>query len=297
LRVAISGASGLIGSALHKDLAADGAQVIRLVRRPAIAADEVSWMPAGDGPAVAPAALAGLDAVIHLAGAPIADRRWTAARKAELRASRVQPTSRLAAALAATNPPPRALLCGSAIGYYGNTGDRAVDESAPQGAGFLAELVRDWEAAAAPAARAGIRVVSLRSGIVLAAGGGMLKRLGPLFRLGLGARVGSGRQFFSWISLTDEIRAIMRIIEDQELAGAINLTAPNPVTNSEFTKALAAALGRPALLAAPEFALRAALGEVADELLASARVTPGRLTAAGFTFRHPDIASALSDLR
>jgi uncharacterized protein len=295
VRVAISGASGLIGSALARDLTADGAEVIRLVRRPARGADELSWTPTGDGAAPEPLALAGCDAVVHLAGAPIAGRRWTPARKAELRASRVEPTTKLARAMAAADPPPRALLCGSAIGYYGGTSDAGADERAPQGSGFLAELVRDWEAATAPAAGAGIRVVNLRSGIVLARGG-MLKPLIPLFRLGLGGRIGSGRQYLSWISLTDEVRAIRRLIEDNQLAGPVNLTAPNPVTNAEFTRALAAALRRPALFAVPEFALRAALGEVANELLVSARVIPGKLTAAGFSFRHPDIESALSEV-
>jgi hypothetical protein len=195
--------------------------------------------------------------------------------------------------MAAADPQPGSLLCASAIGYYGDTGDQAVDESAPRGAGFLAELVHDWEAAAEPARAAGIRVASVRSGIVLAARGGMLGRLLLPFRLGLGATLGSGRQYLSWISLTDEVRAIRFLIGSADAAGPFNLTAPAPVTNAEFTRALATALGRPALLSLPGVVLRTALGEVTSELLGSARVIPAKLTAAGFSFAHPDIATAL----
>jgi uncharacterized protein (TIGR01777 family) len=188
------------------------------------------------------------------------------------------------------------LLCASAIGYYGQTGDRAVDESAPPGSGFLAELVRDWEAAAEPARAAGIRVASFRSGVVLAPSGGMLGRLLPPFRLGLGARVGSGRQYLSWISLTDEVSAIRFLLASGDATGPFNLTAPEPVTNTDFTSALGRALGRPAVLALPAGLLNAALGEVAGELLGSARVLPARLQQAGFRFAHPDIATALGGL-
>ena len=293
MRVAISAASGLIGSALAADLAADGADVVRLVRRPAATPAEISWDPRAPGGGLDPVALAGADAVVHLSGARIAPRRWTPARKAVLRSSRIASTAALAGAMAAADPPPGVLLCASAIGYYGQTGDRAVDESAAPGTGFLAELVRDWEAAADPARAAGIRVVSFRSGLVLAARGGMLGPLLPAFRLGLGARIGTGRQYFSWISLTDEVRAIKFLLHHADAAGPFNLTAPSPVTNAEFTTALARALGRPAALVLPAWLLRAALGEVAVELLGSARVLPARLQAAGFTFEHPDIAAAL----
>jgi uncharacterized protein (TIGR01777 family) len=237
-----------------------------------------------------------VDAVVHLSGAPIAGGRWTKARKAVLRSSRIGSTTALASAMAAADPRPGVLLCASAIGYYGQTGDRAVDESAPAGSGFLAELVRDWEAAAGPARAAGIRVVSFRSGVVLAASGGMLGRLLPLFRLGLGARVGSGRQYLSWISLTDEVSAIRFLLASGDATGPFNLTAPEPVTNTDFTSALGRALGRPTVLALPSGLLSAALGEVAGELLGSARVLPGRLEAAGFRFAHPDIATALGGL-
>jgi len=296
MRVAVSAASGLIGSALAADLAADGAEVIRLVRRPPQGAAEVGWDPLARGGGLDRSALRGVEAVVHLSGAPIAPRRWTRARKAVLRSSRIASTAALATAMAAADPPPAVLLCASAIGYYGQTGDRAVDESAAQGTGFLAGMVRDWEAAAEPARAAGIRVVSFRSGIVLAARGGMLGPLLPPFRLGLGARIGSGEQYLSWISLTDEVRAIRFLLGDEGAAGAFNLTAPEPVTNAEFTSALARALGRPAAFALPAWLLRAALGEVGSELLGSARVLPGRLQAAGFSFSHQDITTALSAL-
>lgn len=308
MRVAISGATGLIGGALAADLAADGVEVVRLVRhhgrvrgvgppgqQDARAANEIGWDPlAPDG--LDPAALRGVSAVVHLSGAPIARGRWTQARKAELRTSRIASTGTLVSAMVAADAGPGVLACGSAIGYYGHTGDRAVDESAPPGAGFLADLVRDWEAATGPASAAGIRVVNLRSGIVLSASGGMLGSLLLPFRLGLGAKIGSGNQYLSWISLADEVRAIRFALNDDRVTGPINLTAPEPVTNAEFTRELAGALGRPAVLGIPAAALRLALGEVASELLGSARVLPAALTTAGFSFRHPAIGDALRDL-
>jgi uncharacterized protein len=294
MRVAISAASGLIGSALAESLAADGTEVLRLVRRQARSADEIGWDPADASHGIDQAALARVDAIVHLSGAPIAAGRWTPARKAEIRASRISSTSILARAIAAADPRPVALVCASATGYYGDTGDRITDESSPRGAGFLADLVRDWEAAADPAREAGIRVTHARSGVVLSPDGGMLGRLLPPFRLGLGAKVGSGRQYFSWISLADEVRAIRYLLATAQAEGAYNLTAPEPVTNADFTRALAAALHRPALLGLPTVALRAVLGEVAGELLGSQRVIPARLVAAGFRFDDPDIATALA---
>lgn len=293
MRVAVSGASGLIGTALSAELAAAGADVVTLVRREARAASEVSWDPAS---ALDPAVLTSVDAVVHLSGAPIAAKRWTPARKAELRASRITSTKTLAAALAAAAPPPRVLICGSAIGYYGDTGDVLVDEDNQAGSGFLPDLVRDWEAATEAAAAAGVRVVNIRSGVVLAAEGGMLARLMPPFKLGLGAKIGSGSQYLSWISLTDEVRAIRFAIDKQEVSGPVNLTAPEPATNADFTKALAKALRRPAMFTLPSPVLRAALGELASELLASARVVPTRLLQAGFAFRDPDIRTALTTI-
>lgn len=295
MRITISGASGLIGSALAHDLRADGREVVRLVRHDAQSADEIRWDPTAAAGGIDVAALGGVDAVVHLSGAPIASGRWTQARKALLRASRIQSTAALVSAMTAAEPRPGVLLCGSAVGWYGDTGDQVVDESAPAGSGFLPELVRDWEAAAGPATAAGIRVVNLRTGIVLTASGGMLGRLLLPFRLGLGAKIGSGSQYLSWISLEDEVGAIRSLLDDTGIDGPVNLTAPHPVTNAEFTAALAKALGRPAALRLPAGVLRAALGEVSGELLASARVVPRRLLDAGFSFRHPDIGTALAE--
>jgi uncharacterized protein (TIGR01777 family) len=294
MRVAISGGSGLIGSALAASLAADDVEVVRLVRRPPGSAQEIRWDPLATSGGLDPAALSGVDAVVHLSGAPVAPKRWTDARKAELRASRITSTRTLVAAMVAASPAPAVLVCGSAIGYYGQTGSREVDESAPAGTGFLAELTTDWESATGPAAEAGIRVVNIRSGIVLAQGGGMLGSLLLPFRLGLGARIGSGTQYLSWISLTDEVRAIRFALDHDELSGPVNLTAPEPVTNRAFTTALAKSLHRPALLTLPAPLLQVGLGEVAVELLGSTRAVPARLTQAGFTFRHPDLGSALA---
>jgi uncharacterized protein (TIGR01777 family) len=294
VRIAITGSSGLIGRALAQSLAADGVEVLRLVRRPAAGAGEVSWDPAAAGGGLDPAALDGGDAVVHLSGAPVAQGRWTTARKQELRASRIDSTQHLVAAILAAPSPPPVLLAASAIGWYGDTGSREVDEAAPAGTGFLADLVRDWEAAAQPAADAGIRVVHLRSGVVLSRAGGMLKPLLLLFRLGLGARIGPGTQYLSWIGIEDHVGACRFLLESQQLSGPVNLTAPNPVTNAEFTAALAAQVHRPALLRVPSALLQPALGELSGELLGSCRVRPARLEDAGFTFRHPHIGQALA---
>ena len=299
MKVAVTGSSGLIGTALVASLRADGHEVIRLVRRPPRGADEARWDPrAADGGLIpsAPGRLDGLDACVHLAGAGVADRRWTARYKAEIRASRVLGTRALAGALAKLSPPPASLVAASAIGWYGDTGGREVDESAPAGQAFLARLVRDWEAAAGPAAAAGIRVVHTRSGLVLTPRGGILARLLPPARLGLCPRFGSGRQVMSWISLSDEIGAIRFLLDRKDISGPVNLTAPVPVTNSEFTAALEDAVGRRDLpwLRVPAPALRLALGEAAVELLTSARVLPKRLQEAGYGFRHPALPEALS---
>jgi uncharacterized protein (TIGR01777 family) len=267
-----------------------------------------SWDPASADGGLDPQAFTDVAAVVHLAGAGVAGRRWTAARKAEIRNSRVRGTRALATGLARLDRPPATLLCGSATGWYGDTRGREADESAPPGAGFLANVVRDWEQAADPARAAGIRTAHLRTGIVLSPRGGTLGRLVPLFKLGFGLPLGSGTQYMSWISLADEIGAIRFVLGRPGVAGAVNLTAPQPVTNAEFTTTLNAALGRPAVLGlpvpalrlpgsvlhVPSPALRLALGEVAGELLASARVLPRRLLEAGYRFQHPDISSALA---
>jgi uncharacterized protein len=295
VRVVISGATGLIGTALAASLAGDGIKVTRLVRRPPAGPGEVRWDPRSP---LDPAVLSGSGAVVHLSGAPIAGGRWTAARKRELRDSRIASTATVASAIPAAAQPPPVLLSGSAVGWYGGTGDREAAESDPAGDGFLAGLVRDWEAAAAPAAAAGTRVVTLRSGLVLAPRGGLLGPLLPLFRLGAGGRLGDGRQYMSWIALADHIRAIRFLLgpggAGAALSGGVNLTAPAPVTNAEFTRALARAVHRPAPFRVPAPLLQAALGELSTELLGSIRARPARLLEAGFTFRYPGIDAALA---
>ena len=297
MKVAVTGSSGLIGTALAASLSADGHEVVRLVRRAPRAPGEVRWDPrAADAGLAGQAGLHGIDACVHLAGAGVADHRWTARYKAEIRASRVLGTRALAGALARLRPPPATLVAASAIGWYGDTDGREADESAPAGQAFLARLVRDWEAAAAPAAAAGIRVVHLRSGLVLSPRGGLLARLLPLARLGLCPRFASGQQVMSWIALSDEIGAIRFLLDRADVSGPVNLTAPAPVTNAEFTAALAAAVGRRdrPWLRVPALALRLAVGEAAVELLTSARVVPGRLREAGYEFRHPALPGALA---
>jgi len=297
MRIAITGSSGLVGSALTASLRADDHQVVRLVRRPPHRNDEIRW-DARAADAGHPA-LSGVDAVVHLAGAGVGEHRWTAAYKAEIRASRVLATRALASALAGCEPMPKAFICASAIGWYGDTGGREVTESAPAGKAFLSRVVHDWEAAADPAREAGIRVAHLRSGLVLGAGGGVLGRLALPARFGLLPRFGDGHQVMSWISLTDEIRAIRFLLDGagaDERSGAYNLTAPNPVTNGELTAALHAAFRRPDFpwLRVPSSLLKLGLGEMSAELLTSARVLPARLLDAGFPFDHPTVGAALA---
>ncbi|MGW5023202.1 TIGR01777 family oxidoreductase [Streptomyces cacaoi] len=290
MRIAVTGSTGLIGSALVRSLRADGHDVLRLVRRPAAAGDEVRWDP-GRGQ-VDTDGLAGCEAVVHLAGAGVGDHRWTAAYKAELYDSRVRGTDVLARALAALEKPPHTLVMGTAIGWYGDTGERAVDESAEPGQGFLAELCRDWEAAARPAQDAGIRTVFARTGLVVSRRGGAWGRLFPLFRAGLGGRLGDGRQFWSPIALHDEVAAL-RFLLDGELAGPVNLTGPEPVTNREATAAMGRVLHRPTVFAVPAPVLRVALGEFAGDVLGSQRVLPTRLLEAGFAFAFPTVDDAI----
>ena len=296
MKVVVTGAGGLIGTALVRALRDEGDEVVRLVRRAPTGPGEARWDPMGG--TVDAGALDGADAVVHLAGAGVGDRPWTEARKKEIYDSRVVGTRTLVDAITRAGTPPRVLVSGSAIGYYGDTGDTAVDESAPLGEGFLAGLVRDWEAAAAPAADAGVRVVHPRTGLVLAANGGLLGRLLPLFRLGLGGRIGGGRQWVSWITLDDTVAALRHLIGPDApgdgLDGPVNLVAPRAVTNAEYTKAVGRALHRPAVLPVPAFALRAALRGFADEgPLISQRVVPRRLEESGFVFAHPELEGAL----
>jgi hypothetical protein len=294
MKVAVTGSSGLIGAALVAALRADGHEVIRLVRAASTAADAIAWDPRADQGGLDPRSLDGVAAVVHLAGAGIANKRWTPGYQAEIRDSRVQGTRALAGALAAMATPPDVLLSGSAIGWYGDTGGREVTESDPAGSGFLSEVVRDWEAAAGDAARAGIRVVTLRSGVVLSPKGGILGRLLPLFRRGLGGRIGTGSQVMSWIGLSEWVAAARFLLGRDGISGPVNLTTPSPVSNAEFTSALAATVHRPAVMLVPVPALKLAVGGVSSDILSSARVLPRRLLDEGYQFRHPSIAEALA---
>ncbi len=292
MKVAITGASGLLGSAVADSLTSDGHEVLRLVRRPPSSPDEVKWDPTGGSVDIE--ALAGVDAVYHVAGAGVGDRRWTSSYKRTIRDSRVLGTQTLARALARLDPAPGVLVSGSAIGYYGDSGDHAVDESSPSGDGFLARVVVAWEASAAPASEAGIRVVHPRSGLVVSAHGGAWGRLWPLFRLGVGGRLGGGGQYWSFVSLRDEVRAIRRMIDDASMSGAYNVTAPNPVTNREMTEAMSDVVHRPAFAHVPSFVLKSVLGEMSSEVLGSLRVLPTRLLDSGFEFQDPTISDALA---
>lgn len=292
MRVVVSGASGLIGSALLPALRAAGHRPIALVRRPPRAEDEIEWDPAASK--LAPDALDGADAVVHLAGAGIGDHRWTAEYKRELLDSRTLSTALLADTIARAATGPRVLLSGSAIGYYGPRGDETLDESSPAGTDFLADVCRQWEDACQPARDAGARVVNLRTGIVLSAKGGALKKMLPLFRLGAGGRFGNGRQWQSWISIDDEVQAIIHLLTSA-LSGPVNLTAPTPVSNTEFSRTLAKVLHRPSLVPVPRFAPALLLGgELADALLFTGqRVLPAALQADGYAFEHGTLDVAL----
>lgn len=297
-RILVSGASGLIGTALVRVFAANQISVSRLVRKSKPDNEqEISWEPQSFPAMNDPSQLEGFDAVIHLSGANLAAHRWTTAYKEEIADSRVQTTEALAKLLAQLKNPPRAFLCASAIGIYGNRGDEVLTEASTPGAGFLAETCVAWEAAAQPAKDAGIRVAHLRFGVVLSSEGGALAKILPVFRLGLAGRIGPGKQWMSWISLPDLVAAISHVIDTPQLAGPINLVGPDPVTNAEFTRTLGRAVHRPAILPAPAFALRLALGEMADEaLLASERAIPERLSESGFHFEHEQLGTALQSL-
>lgn len=291
MRVAVTGASGLIGSALVPHLRGQGHDVVRLVRGPARAADERSWDPAGR--VLDPQALADVDAVVHLAGVGVADKRWTRKHRHAVLASRVDGTTTVARAVAASERT-RVLLSASGVNYYGDTGATAVDETGPTGGGFLAEVTRQWEAATGTAVEAGTRVVHLRSGVVLSGKGGALGKQLWIFRAGFGAPLGSGRQYLAWISLDDEVRAITHCLT-AEVAGPVNLVAPQQVTNREFTRTLGRVLRRPTLpLRAPRFVLRLAIGEAVDEIvLTGQRLEPAVLRTSGFQWSHPDLETAL----
>jgi len=288
--VAVTGASGFTGSALLAALRKDGHTALAIGRA---GSSDIRWNP--DESRLDGASLADVDAVVHLAGAPIGER-WTAARKRAIRESRVRGTQLVASTIAALPPGqrPRVLVCASGVGFYGSRGDEWLDETSTPGTDFLATVAREWEAAAEPARAAGIRVVHLRNGLILSPHGGALAKMLPVFRLGAGARLGNGRQWMSWIALDDVVRAMQFALVTDTLAGAANAVSPAPVTNAEFTTTLAHVLNRPVLAAVPEFALRVLFGEMgAATLLASQRARPARLAAVGFEFLHPALESAL----
>jgi len=291
--VAVSGAGGLIGSALVASLKADGHRAIPLVRRaPRPGEDALGWDPLSG--ALTPARSAVADVIVHLAGDSIVALRWTAEKKRRIRESRVTATRLLVQTLTRLPRPPAVLVCASGIGYYGSRGDGVLTEDSRVGTGFLADLARDWEAATAPAMAMGLRVVNLRIGVVLSAKGGALATMLTPFRLGFGGIIGSGAQWMSWISLDDMIGVIRSALERDALRGPVNAVAPAPVTNAEFTRTLGRVLGRPTLVPLPAFAARLALGAMADELLlTSQRVLPARLEASGYEFRHPTLEGAL----
>lgn len=288
-RVAISGASGLIGSALSTFLRSRGDEVVHLVRRQPSTKHEIGWDPASR--TLDPGDLSGLTAVVHLAGAGVGAHRWTAAYKQVILDSRVDGTATIATALADLGEPV-ALVSGSAIGVYGDRGEQILTEDSEPGTGFLADVVRAWEAATEPAQDAGLRVVHARTGLVLTPHGGAMERVLPLARLGLAGPLGSGHQYWSWITLHDEVRALAHLV-DQNISGTVNLVSTQPMRQSEVMKALGAVLGRPALLPAPTLALKVILGEFAGDVLSSARILPSVLTASGFVFDHDTIDSAM----
>lgn len=303
-RVLLSGASGMVGLALVRTLSANRIQSSLLVRRAASHPDELHWDPSLPNPVENLEVLEGMDAAIHLSGAYLAGHRWTTAYKREIQESRVLSTRAIVNVFRQMKQPPRTFLCASATGFYGDRGDEVLNEDSTPGTGFLADLCRAWEAEAARAAEIGVQVICLRFGVVLSPKGGALKAMLPHFRLGLGGKIASGRQWISWIAVSDMARAILHLLQPSRspqnsaaLIGPINLVSPGPVTNAEFTRSLAHALHRPAILPAPAFALRAAFGEIADEtLLTSTRVLPQRLLESGFQFELPTIDAAFKSL-
>jgi uncharacterized protein (TIGR01777 family) len=294
MNILVSGSTGLVGTALIPLLTAGGHEVVRLVRAKSHSPSKelIGWNP--ESSYIDAGGLEGLGAIVHLAGEPIAAGRWNTLKKARIRDSRVRGTQLLCEALAHTASPPAVLICASAIGYYGDRGEEVLTEESANGTGFLADVCREWEAAAEPARQKGIRVVNLRFGVILSARGGALAKMLTPFKLGLGGIIGSGRQFMSCIALDDCVAVIQHVLVNQSLAGPVNVVGPTPVTNHEFTKTLGRVLGRPTIFPMPAFAARLALGEMADELLLSSnRVEPKKLLTSGFQFQHPALEAAL----
>lgn len=296
MNILISGSTGMIGTALIEALKKQNHRVTRLVRSPQQSSEPaVQWNPASG--TLNAKDVEGFDAVVHLAGESIAASRWTEAQKARIRDSRVQGTALLSATLAKLAKPPKALVCASAIGYYGNRGDEILREDSQIGTGFLAEVCQQWEDAADPAKQKGIRVVHLRIGVVMSPKGGALAKMLLPFKMGVGGIVGNGKQYWSWVSLDDVIGAFLYALQNEDLSGAVNAVAPRAVTNAEFTKTLGKVLSRPTIFPLPGFAARLVLGEMADDLLlSSARIEPARLLASGYQFKHPDLEGALREL-
>jgi len=291
MKIAVSGSSGLIGSAFVKAAEARGDEVIRLVRRKPKTAQEVYWNPkTGE---IDHLLLDGLDAIVHLAGAGVGDHRWSEKYKKEIYSSRVDSTRLIVKAISKMHKPPKVLVSASAIGYYGDTGSQLVDENAPAGSGFLAEVCLAWEAAAKPAKEFGVRIVHPRTGLVLSRKGGLLRKLYPIFFFGLGGKMGHGKQYWSCISLNDEVRALFHLIENEKISGGVNLVIPEAPTNSEFVKTLGKTMKRPTLFSVPAIALKIALGEFSSEVLGSVRVAPGKLIVNNFNFENNDLSSAL----
>src|ERR1700685_1449642 len=289
-RILVSGSSGLIGAALIPALKSRGYDVTCLVRGAASGKDQIQWDPARP---LAPESLSGFDAVVHLAGESIVGR-WTETKKRRIRESRVQGTRRLAEALAQASQQPRLLISASAIGYYGDRGEETLREDSSSGKGFLPEVCREWEAATEPATKAGVRTAQMRFGLVLNPSGGALQKMLPPFRLGLGGKMGNGRQWWSWIDIDDLVGAVQHVIKTETLRGPVNVVAPRPLTNAEFTRTLASVLSRPAILPMPAFAARLVFGQMGDELLlASQRVEPAKLLASGYVFQKTDLRLAL----
>ena len=292
-KILVSGSSGLIGSALIPALRSSGYDITCLIRGAASGKEQIQWDPARP---LAPESVSGFDAVVHLAGESIVGR-WNEAKKRRIRESRVKGTLRLAEALAQAPQRPPVLISASAIGYYGDRGEKTLREDSASGSGFLPEVCQEWEDATEPATKAGIRTVQMRFGLVLSRSGGALQKMLPPFRLGIGGNMGNGRQWWSWIDIDDLVGAVQHVMKTEALRGPVNVVGPNPLTNAEFTKTLASVLSRPAILPMPAFAARLVFGQMGDELLlASQRVEPAKLLASGYVFQKPELRAALGGI-